>query len=506
MRKVEISETFTHADKTLEANHSYVMAEDIEGQYRNLFPQNIGMSYPIETIYRPYKGEDLTNKKLMCWRTGGIGDILFLSPVLRYLKKKYPTSFIRVASGCKQSLENVPEIDGLYDMPFDAQLLEEVDYHLMFQGIIESSSEQSKKTHAVDMFFSYFSIDSIHLPPEDKKPQLFYVKEEMDWLEKELAIIGIKSEEYVIGIQMETSAPLRNFPKEKMKVIIDILARENKVKIVLIGMPQHNVIGSYFKGGNNNVYLATNYSVRQVMILATRFDMVISPDTFMVQVAGALDKPLVGLYGPFPSEVRMRYFKNAIGLDPSVVCSPCYKHDFRTCVKGHPSPCFTQVRPEDVLQAIDHLKIKFTGQHFNYMKEMLITPDLSEVDKYMLSADKGLCFFSGYYKHHNVITVDTNKFAKPDIDDLGTEFKRESFPFVLYLGPHGFSPQNKPVYENCKGLIRPGGYFIVHMMMGGVPQFFDEVKKDMGNNLIIMYSNYNQEKNSFTIVGRKNYS
>ena len=505
MRVVEFSKSFSHNGREFKGGKKLVMAEDIEGQYRNLYPKHIGMSYPIETIYKPYKGEDLTGKKLMCWRTGGIGDILFLSPVLRYLKKKYPTCFLRVASGCKQSLENVPEIDGLYDMPFDAQLLEEVDYHLMFQGIIESSSEQSKRTHAVDMFFSYFSIDSIHLPVEDKKPRLFYTKEEMLWLEKDLTEIGVKKKDYVIGIQMETSAPLRNFPKEKMKAIIDIVAHEENVKILVIGVEQHNVIGNYFKGINNNVYIATKYSVRQVMILATRFDLVISPDTFMVQVAGALDKPLIGLYGPFPSEVRMKYFKNAIGLDPSVVCSPCFKHDFRTCVKGHPSPCFTQMRPQDVLQSIDYLKFKFTGQHFKFIMDTLKQPDLSAVEKYMLSADKGLCFFGGYYKHHNIITVDTNQFVKPDISDLGIEFKRESYPFILYLGPVGFSAQNKPVYENCKGLIRPGGYFIVHMMMGGVEQFFDEVKKDIGSNLVILFSEYDPIKKSFTLVGRKSY-
>jgi len=505
MRKVEIIQEFTHANKLFQSGDSFVMAEDLEGQLRNLYPQKIGMSYPIETIYKKYQGEDLSNKKFMCWRTGGIGDILFLNPVLRYLKKKYPTSFIRVASGCKQSLENVPEIDELYDMPFNSRLLEDMDYHLMFQGIIESESEQSKKTHAVDMFFNYFSIDSTHFPVEDKRPRLFYTKAEMDWLEKTLSEIGVKKDEFIIGIQMETSAPVRNFPKEKMKIIIDMVAREENVRVFVIGTEQHNIIGNYFKGGNPNVYLATKYNVREMMVMATRFNLIISPDTFMVQVAGALEKPLIGLYGPFPSEIRMKYFKNAIGLDPSVVCSPCFKHDFRTCVKGHPSPCFTQIRPEDVLQAVDYLKVKFTGQHFKFMQEMLRQPNLTEVEKYMLSADKGLCFFGGYYKHYNVITVDTNQFVKSDITDLGTEFKRESFPFVLFIGPVGFSPSNKPVYESCKGLIRPGGYFILHMMKGGVEQFFEEVKRDIGSIFTILYSKFDPSNNSFIVVGRKPY-
>lgn len=57
MRKVEVSKTFGHAGKTFSGGKNYVMAEDVEGQYRNLFPKNIGMSYPIETIYKKYSGQ-----------------------------------------------------------------------------------------------------------------------------------------------------------------------------------------------------------------------------------------------------------------------------------------------------------------------------------------------------------------------------------------------------------------------------------------------------------------
>jgi len=507
MRVIEIIKPFKHNDKvSYKSGQRLIMAEDIESQFRSLYPDCIGMSYPIETIYRKYQGQDLNGKKLMTWRTGGIGDLFFLNPVLRYLKKRYPKSFIRVATGCRQPLENVPEIDELYDMPFDALLMDEVDYHLMFQGIIEGSSEISKRTHAVDMFFSYFNIDSTHFSAEEKRPRLFFTEKEFEWLNNKIKELGIKEDDYVIGFQMETSSPLRNYPKERMKKVIDILSQEQKTKIVLIGTPQHNIIGQFYKSGKNNIIIATEFNIRESIILANRYDLIISPDTFMVQVAGALDKPLIGLYGPFPSEVRMKYFKNAIGLDADVVCSPCYKHDFRGCVKGYPSPCFSQIKPEDILQAIDYLKHEHTGNHFKFMKEVLKDPDLSEIEKYMLSADKGLSFFGGYYKHPNIIRVDKNKFVKADITDLNVEFRRAFYPFVLYIGPSGFLPENRPIYDNAKSLIRPGGYFIIHMMNSGMIDFFEEVKQDMGSSgFILLYAKYNPDQSSFTIVGRKPY-
>jgi len=86
MRIVDIIETFTHAGKEFKKDHRLVMAEDIESQYRSLYKEKIGMSYPFETVYKPYKGEDLTGKKIMVFRTGGIGDIFFINPVFRHLK------------------------------------------------------------------------------------------------------------------------------------------------------------------------------------------------------------------------------------------------------------------------------------------------------------------------------------------------------------------------------------------------------------------------------------
>lgn len=503
MRIIEVTKPFSMDRVNFLAGHKYIMADDIEGNYRATHGDKLSMSYPYETIHKPYKGQDLNGKRLLVFRTGGLGDMLFLCPALRYIKKKYPNCFLRVASGCKQPLENVPEINELYDMPFDAKLLEDIDYVAYFQGIIEGEKEEAKKTHAVDLFYSYFGIDSTHFPVEDKRPKLFFKKEEMDWLKQMLIKLGIAETDYVIGIQMETSSPLRNFPKEKFKPIIDILAKEENVKIVLIGTEQHEVLSNYYKGANKNVIAAIKNNVRESIILANRYDLIISPDSFMIQVAGAMEKPLIGLYGPFPSEVRMKYFKNAIGLDCDVVCSPCCKHDFRGCVKGNPSPCFTQITVDDILQAVDFMKHTFTKSHFSFMQPLLKQPDISEIEKYLLTADKGLCFFGGFFEHSNIIRVDSNVYTRPEVTNMNTEFKRNAFPFVLYMGPIGFNPKNRPYYDGSKQLVRPGGHYIVHLNFGGSEPFFEEVKKDLGSKFILLHSKFDPALKSFTVIAQR---
>jgi len=500
---VEVVKQFNLKGTNFLKGHMYVCAEDIESQYRSIHGDCLGMSYPIEQVYRPYKGEDLNDKKLMAWRTGGVGDILFINPVLRYLKKKYPTCHLRFASACKESLENVPEVNELYSMPFDAALLKDCDYHLMFQGIIEGQSEESKRTHAVDLFFSYFGIDSTHLPVEDKKPKLFFNQVEMEWLSRTLKNIGITDKDFVVGIQMESSSPLRNYPKEKLKAIVDFLLREENTKIVMIGSDQHTILGQWYKSNKPNVIVATNYNVRQSITLAFRYNLIIAPDSFMVQIAGALDKPLIGLYGPFPSEVRMKYFKNAIGFDPKVACSPCYEHDFRSCIRGFPSPCFSLMAIEDVLQAVDYLKFKSTGSHFNYMGGFLLEPNMVEAEKYMMSADKGLCFFPGYYTHSNIVRVDTNKFVKPDISDLSTQFERDKYPFVVYM--REFGPNHISTYQNSRTMVRPGGYFIVYKR-DSVEGLHADLQKDIGNSgFVLLYAKFDPTTRETLIISQKPY-
>jgi len=501
MRIVDVRKAFENNGVKFQAGKSYVMAEDVESQYRSVSPDTLGMSYPIEKLYKPYKGEDLNGKKLLGFRTGGVGDIFFVNPVLKYLKKKYPSSSIRFASACKYALENLPELDGVYDMPFDAKLLQETDYAIMFQGIIEAGSEESKRTHAVDMFFSYFGIDSTHLPAEDKVPRLSFTQGEMDWLAKTTKAMGIRDEDYVVAVQMESSSPLRNYPKEKMKAFVDMLAQEPDVKVVMVGSTDHDLLATqYFQAGNPKIIPATKFSVRQSIILTIRYNLVIAPDSFMIQAAGALDKPLIGLYGPFPSEVRMKYFKNAIGLDPAVVCGPCYKHDFRACVKGFPSPCFTLVSHIDVLLAADLLRHKFTGTHFGFMRDSLREPNIEEAKKFMLGADKGLCFFPGLYRHPNAIHVDDNALIQADITDLSTEFKRDSFPFVLYM--NDFSSKHQPVYSNCKNMVRPGGYFIVYKR-DSTEQLYQEVKRDVGGQFTLLHTKFNPGSREMLVIARR---
>ena len=55
-------------------------------------------SKQFNSMFRRYRGEDLTDKTLLIWRSGGIGDLCFSQPLIRYIKEKWPTCEILYAT------------------------------------------------------------------------------------------------------------------------------------------------------------------------------------------------------------------------------------------------------------------------------------------------------------------------------------------------------------------------------------------------------------------------
>ena len=82
-------------------------------------------------------------------------------------------------------------------------------------------------------------------------------------------------------------------------------------------------------------------------------DCFIAPDSMFIHIAGALGIPVIGIYGPFHSNVRMKYFKNAVGIDIDCGCSPCFKHGHHPCPKGNPSPCFSLISEDNILDIFE---------------------------------------------------------------------------------------------------------------------------------------------------------
>ena len=363
MRLVTMSKSFTYDGAQYVGGHKYVMAEESERIIAGMSGA-VEKSVPIDPFYLQYKGEALDGKTLLTWRTGGNGDMLMLIPALQWLKKKYPTMRLIVATACPAPLEKHPAIDRLIRVPFDSLELGGADYHAMYEGLLEGGSKEAATQSAVDLYMRALSIDPSGVPRADKLPKIYASEPEEKWYLAETARL-FKPEDVVVGIQIEASSPVRKYPEGKLIAITQILVGEG-AKVVIIGGPDQSEKYKHYceKTPPGTVIDGTKYTIRKSIVLAKRYDLIIAPDSMMVQVGAAYETPTIGQYGPFHSSTRMKYHSAGIGLDARVVCSPCCVHDFRPCVKGFPSPCFTRISVKDVLESADYLLYPKINRHF----------------------------------------------------------------------------------------------------------------------------------------------
>lgn len=134
-----------------------------------------------------------------------------------------------------------------------------------------------------------------------------------------------------VVIQFSAQNVNRAYPISYMLKLIGMLANEGYMVYIIGGKRK-------YKNEKGEVYLAPECPVKflnekgepihniqnltgsapweRSMGLIYLSDLFIGPDSSGVHLAGAWDKRQIGLYGPFPPEIRMKHYNNATALTP----------------------------------------------------------------------------------------------------------------------------------------------------------------------------------------------
>ena len=150
----------------------------------------------------------------------------------------------------------------------------------------------------------------------------------------------------MVGVQPCTDESYRNVPH--IRHIVEMLARHALV-LVFGGVLPAEV-------GNPGVIQAQGLDVRRSFALASGCDVLVTPDSAFFHLAGALDLPCVGLFGPTDGRVRGSDYPRARVLDArrALPCIPCWRNDITPCgLTGlRPSACLGEISAEDVVRAV----------------------------------------------------------------------------------------------------------------------------------------------------------
>jgi ADP-heptose:LPS heptosyltransferase len=282
-------------------------------------------------IFKRYRGQNLDNKQLLIFRTGGLGDLMFSQPIVKYLKEKYPTCKIVYATAPKFThiFNSWPTglVDKVTTIPFHMNHMINSDYHLSFEGVIERC-EEAKKENCYDLFSRFAGLNIDH---RDEKYKIELIPNQviLNELKKEKNI----PDNFVV-VQMKASSPIRVMPSVHWSNIISEL-NKNNINVVYLDLPQRTPLYDQFVEHYNldksknfnlcNLSKNINYAINILSISSG----IVAIDSSMTHFGPALGIPTLGIYGSFRGDIRMKYYKNSdwvetINSDCPIM--PCYFH------------------------------------------------------------------------------------------------------------------------------------------------------------------------------------
>lgn len=358
--------------------------------------RNEGFEYSFFQVYKKLghkthlKSCDKPKPEKTCAvvRYGAFGDLLMASNVFPGLKEQgYHLTLYTVDRGY-EAVRHDPNIDRVIlqeqEQVPNAKLSEFFDYlatkydklinlcesvegtFLALQG--RTHARFNKEARHMLMNFNYveFACELSGVP--FSHPQKFHTtKDEMEWAEKERARIG---GDYVIMWALSGSSVHKHWPHLDTIVARLLLANRN-IRIVMVGDDSCKLIESAWENESRVIRKSGVWTIRQSMSFLDQCDMVIGPETGVLNAAAMLDVAKIVTLSHSTIENLTKHWKNCVSLvPPKTPCYPCHMmhYGFDTCTPGYMningkdervgSLCQVNIGPEQMWEAIEPYLIR----------------------------------------------------------------------------------------------------------------------------------------------------
>jgi heptosyltransferase-1 len=149
-----------------------------------------------------------------------------------------------------------------------------------------------------------------------------------------------------VGAAWETK---RWFP-EKWVELIEMIKNKEFFSLLLWGDEEEKAL-AFQVNEKTHVPLSPFFSLREVMALVKESSLLVSGDTFALQVACALSRPVVGIFGPSNPRRNGPFGPHDKVAFHEMECSYCYKRKCPTI------ECLKKITPQEVA-ALSHKLLK----------------------------------------------------------------------------------------------------------------------------------------------------
>lgn len=347
----------------------------------------------------PVKSDDAFH--LVFERHGGVGDVLFTTPVLRWYRKHGVVQAggrpLRIVF-CTQDrnafifnygsrlVDFLPKGDffplqwRLYHKTIDdeefirkclenrARLPFQPDAIISFFEAIERN-DRANYINAYDWHLEWAGIDPAIVHEKQKRP--IYAVKPREYAAAERIVSRIHGRPR-IAVQMHASSLPRTWDKND-RLIRALCMKYPKAAIYSLGDPVAAILEpSPPERCSNYMPLCgvTRNDRRLWAAIINAMDLIITVDSGAMHLAGALGVPIVGLFSTVPGWTRIKYYHRAIAIDSKYPCAPCFRIGME-CARSIPTPgtdwmpslnirgknetypCLSSISVDEVMEAVE---------------------------------------------------------------------------------------------------------------------------------------------------------
>jgi ADP-heptose:LPS heptosyltransferase len=321
-------------------------------------------------------------KKTVCIiRYGGYGDCLYATPIFRLFKEQGYKVIFNTTPANLPVVENNPYIDEFhlqtrYTIPTDklkeyfevlkkkynniVNLCESVERTLLIEerDVDKYNMSHEERHRLCDINYYDRTLATSGLPNRGCNPEIYLSENETrlcEYFQKKYK--GF----FKIQWQLTGSSWHKLYPYSD-QVIDRLIDLHPDIKVFLTG----GEVARISAWGSPNVINKIGiWDIRQSMIMTKFMDLVVSPETGVLNASGAFDTPKIGLLTHSSKENLTKYFKNDYSIQSESNCSPCHRlaDTLEKCPLdneyGLPICTSKGINPDKLFNTIEQLYLKW---------------------------------------------------------------------------------------------------------------------------------------------------
>jgi ADP-heptose:LPS heptosyltransferase len=151
----------------------------------------------------------------------------------------------------------------------------------------------------------------------------------------------------LVGIQARSSAKNRSWSLEKMKQLIILLSQHPLFKVIVFDIVKNDTDAAAVDRWNlAGVEPFVNFGIRQTAAMINELDLIITLDSGLMHIAGALGVPNLAIFGGTDPGARTNHYPNTTAISRShLSCHPCW-YDTSAC--GGSLSCINSITVDEV--------------------------------------------------------------------------------------------------------------------------------------------------------------